>query len=163
MVSLVFFFFFYKPTAQFCQYQYLRIGPKRGWNNFDFWLVLVCWIPPSVLGGNVAFLRLLRLMRLLKIVRKIKQLQVIVLGLFRGLDSVKYIVLLIVLVLYLFAVVGVSTFRKNDPFHFGSVMFAMVSLFRVMTLDSWSQVMFITAFGCSSQYETVDGVIPCRL
>ena len=24
-------------------------GPERGWNNFDFWLVLICWLP---VGGN---------------------------------------------------------------------------------------------------------------
>ena len=36
------------------------IGPDRAWNNFDFWLVLICWLPPEAIPiGNVAFLRLL--------------------------------------------------------------------------------------------------------
>jgi voltage-gated sodium channel len=79
-------------------------GPERGWNNFDFWLVFICWLPFD--GGNVAFLRLLRLMRLLKLVGKVKQLQVIVMGLAKGLGSVSYIMLLMLLVFYLFAVLG---------------------------------------------------------
>ena len=103
-------------------------GPERGWNNFDFWLVFICWLPFD--GGNVAFLRLLRLMRLLKLVGKVKQLQVIVMGLAKGLGSVSYIMILMLLVFYLFAVLGVQCFRKNDPFHFGGLGIAMISLFR---------------------------------
>jgi voltage-gated sodium channel len=79
-------------------------GPEMGWNNFDFWLVFICWLPFD--GGNVAFLRLLRLMRLLKLVGKVKQLQVIVVGLAKGLGSVSYIMVLMLLVFYLFAVLG---------------------------------------------------------
>jgi voltage-gated sodium channel len=114
-------------------------GPERSWNNFDFWLVTIVWLPLD--GGNVAFLRLLRLMRLLKLVGKVKQLQVIVVGLAKGLSSVSYIMVLMVLIFYLFAVAGVDTFRENDPFHFGSLGVAMLTLFRCATLEDWSDVM----------------------
>jgi voltage-gated sodium channel len=128
------------------------------WNNFDFWLMCVCWVPPSLLGGDAAFLRIIRLMRLFKIVRKIKQLQVIVTGLVKGLKSVKYIMLLMCLVFYLYAVLGVSTFRKNDPFHFGGVGMAMLTLFRIATLDNWTMVWYLTNYGCDSQYDMLQGV-----
>ena len=131
------------------------LGPERSWNNFDFWLVLVCWLP---VGGNVAFLRLLRLMRLLKLVGKVKQLQVIVMGLIKGLSSVSYIMVLMLLIFYLFAVMGVGSFRRNDPFHFGSLGIAMLTLFRCATLEDWSDVMYINMYGCASQYTGVDGV-----
>jgi len=134
-----------------------RLGAERAWNNFDFWLVLICWIPLP--GVNVAFLRLLRLMRLLKIVSKIKQLQVIVMGLIMGMASVQYIVILLILVFYLFAVLGVSTFRRNDPFHFGYLGVAMLTLFRVSSLDGWSTPLHINAYGCNSQNIDVNGVI----
>jgi len=135
-----------------------RVGPDCNWNNFDFWLVLVCYIPPSFTGGNVAFLRLLRLMRLLKLVGKVKQLQVIVMGLLQGLSSVTYILILLGLVFYLFAVLGVGTFRKNDPFHFGSLGVAMLTLFLCGTLEAWSNCLYINSFGCNSQNIGVNSV-----
>jgi hypothetical protein len=57
-------------------------------------------------------------MRLLKLVGKVKQLQLIIVGLANGLSAVTYILLLMLLIFYLFAVMGVDTFRRNDPFHF---------------------------------------------
>ena len=41
----------------------------RAWNLFDFFIVVMCYLPDSVTGGNVAVLRLLRLMRLLKLLQ----------------------------------------------------------------------------------------------
>ncbi len=87
------------------------MGPKWRWNSFDFAITVVCWIPASVLGGRIDFIRLARLMRLLKLFRKFKQLQVIVKGLFQGLSSVKYILLLMLLIYSVYAIVGVWTFR----------------------------------------------------
>ena len=133
-------------------------GPEASWNNFDFWLVAICWLPPEAIPiGNVAFLRLLRLMRLLKLVGKVKQLQVIVMGLVKGLSSVSYIMVLMLLIFYLFAVMGVGSFRENDPFHFGSLGVAMITLFRCATLEDWTDVMYINIFGCDSQYGGVHG------
>jgi voltage-gated sodium channel len=101
----------------------------------------------------------MRLMRLVKLVGKVKQLQIIVMGLVNGLNSVTYILILIFLVFYLFAVFGVSVFRKNDPFHFGTVPVAMLSLFRIATIENWSPAMYIDVFGCASQYSGAYGVI----
>tara|TARA_B110000305_G_C18761538_1_gene325535 strand:- start:137 stop:358 length:222 start_codon:yes stop_codon:yes gene_type:complete len=63
------------------------LGPEWKWNNFDIVIVLACmpFIPVAeIIGGNVAFLRLLRLARLAKVFRKIPQLQMIVMGLVGG-------------------------------------------------------------------------------
>ena len=90
-------------------------------------------------------------MRLFKIIGKIKQLKVIIMGLVKGLSSVTYILLLLLLIFYLFAVLGVVTFRRNDPFHFGSIGMAMVTLFRISTFESWTNVLYINYYGCDSQ------------
>jgi voltage-gated sodium channel len=141
-------------------------GPSMGWNNFDFCLTIVCWISDLSIGAsNIGFLRLIRVMRLVrlvKIVARIRQLKVIVTGLVRGLSSVKYILLLLFLCFYCYAVAGVLFFRKNDPFHFGGIGIAMVYLFRCSTLDSWSTLFYINAFGCDSEYESISSVIPRR-
>jgi hypothetical protein len=97
-------------------------------------------------------------MRLLKLVSNVKQLRVIVVGLTQGLSAVTYIVILLVLVFYLFAVLGVNCFRRNDPFHFGNVGLAMITLYRIATFESWTAIMYINIFGCNSQTGSVLGV-----
>ena len=41
-------------------------------------------------------------------------------------------------------------FRKNDPFHFGSVSRAMFSILIVETLDSWVDLMYVNMYGCGA-------------
>ena len=55
-------------------------------------------------GSAIGALRLLRLLRLLTFVKGVPQLRVIVSGLLVGLRSVTYIVMLLFLVIYLFAI-----------------------------------------------------------
>jgi voltage-gated sodium channel len=69
-------------------------------------------------------------------------------GLVAGLGSVMYISLLWLLVLYLYGVVGVTLFSKNDPFHFGHLPMAVLTLFRCTTLEDWTDVMYINYYGC---------------
>ena len=139
------------------RYWNFSTNPDASWNNFDFWLVAVCWLPGDTIG-NVAFLRLLRLMRLLKLVGKVKELQLIVMGLANGLNSVQYILILMLLIFYLFAVLGVGSFQKNDPFHFGNLGQSMLTLFRVATLENWSQIFLVNFYGCDTQNPAVIGL-----
>lgn len=108
--------------------------------------------------GDVAFLRLLRLMRLLKLLSKFETIRILISGLLKGLASVTYILVLLCLIIYVFAIIGVNWFRDNDPFHFGKIEVACITLFRVATLDNWTTIMMINYFGCDSQYTSVDGV-----
>jgi len=139
------------------RYWNFSTNPDASWNNFDFWLVAVCWLPGDTIG-NVAFLRLLRLMRLLKLVGKVKELQLIVMGLANGLNSVQYVLILMLLIFYLFAVLGVGSFQKNDPFHFGNLGQSMLTLFRVATLENWSQIFLVNFYGCDTQHPAVNGL-----
>ncbi len=90
-------------------------------------------------------------MRLLKLVGKIKQLQLIVMGLVKGMGAVTYILILVILVFYLYAVLGVTCFRHNDPWLFGDTAIAMITLYRIATFESWSMIMFLESYGCNSQ------------
>lgn len=127
-------------------------NPDFAWNCFDSAIIffsLPFW--DTITGGessSIAILRLLRLARVVKIVKRVPQLHIIVQGVLGGLASIGYILLLLVLVLYLFAIVGLSFFGKNDPMHFGSVPVAFMTLFRVATFDNWSDLAFITIIGC---------------
>ena len=138
------------------------LGKEWRWNNFDFVIVLACVPGLFDLGSQVVVLRLLRLMRLAKVFRKIPQLQMIVMGLVGGLKSISYIVLLLCLVFYLYAIVGVMMFRDNDPFHWYSLPVAMMTLFRIATLEDWTDVMYFNIFGCD-EYSSGGGLTYCDL
>ena len=49
---------------------------------------------------------------------------------------------------YLFAIVGVTNFGTNDPWHFGSLHVAFLTLFRMSTLEDWTDIMYINMYGC---------------
>jgi len=125
------------------------LGDEWKWNNFDFIVVMLCMpFLEHLTGGNVAVLRLMRLARLVKIVKKVPQLQMIVMGLAGGLKSIGYILLLLFLVFYLYAILGMFVFRDNDPWHFGSLEISLLTLFRASTLEDWTDIMYISIFGC---------------
>ena len=127
------------------------VGKEWKWNNFDFLIVFLSLpIWGNLFGsGSVALLRLIRLMRLGKLVKKIPALQMIVQGLTGGMKSIGYILILLFLVYYLFAVVGFYLFSSNDPFFFGNLLKAMVTLFDCSTLDTWSDIMYTNIYGCA--------------
>lgn len=122
----------------------------EAWNIFDFTIVLFCMLPIG--GAFVSVLRLLRLLRVLKLVKSLPQLQVIVSGLLQGMSSIGYILMLLGLVFYLYGVVGMMMFRKNDPWHFGDLHTTMVTLFRCSTLEDWTDVMYINMYGCDKYF-----------
>ncbi|KAG7385370.1 Sodium channel protein type 2 subunit alpha [Phytophthora pseudosyringae] len=125
-------------------------GKEMRWNCFDFTIIVMSLpIWGSALGGSsIAILRMLRLMRIMKLVKRIPQLYMIVMGLIGGLKSIGYIMLLLFLVFYLYAISGMYAWQDNDTFHFRSVPIAMITLFRMSTLENWSTIMDINYFGC---------------
>ena len=59
----------------------------------------------------------------------------IIMGLLGGLKSIAYIVLLMFLVFYMYAIVGVMFLRDYDAVHFKSLEISMLTLLRISTLD----------------------------
>lgn len=53
-----------------------------------------------------------------------------------------YIVMLLFLVIYLFAIMGCLFFGVNDTARFGTVPTSMLSLFQVSTLASWTSIAY---------------------
>ena len=137
----------------FAPWLYLT-GPEWKWNTFDATIIILSYPIPifdELLGGNnsIALLRLVRLARLGKLINKLPALKMIVQGLIAGMSSIRYVVLLLLLVFYLYGVVGYYLFASNDPFHFGSLPMAMYTLFRIACLDNWSDIMYVNIYGCN--------------
>lgn len=109
------------------------------WNVFDFVIVVVCLLP---VGGHfAAVLRLARILRLLRVVSAMPRLQFLVAALFKSLGSMGYVGLLLLLLFYIYAVIGVSVFGPGDAENFGAIPVAMLTLFRIITLEGWVEVM----------------------
>ncbi len=123
---------------------------RDGWNNFDFVIVAVCFLPFG--GFYVSALRLFRLLRVLRLITVIPRLQTLVSAMLKSLPSMGYVILLLFLLFYVYAVLGVMLFRENDPVHFGNIWIALLSLFRVVTLEGWVDLMYLQMWG-SDQYD----------
>lgn len=122
---------------------------KSIWNCIDLFIVLGCFFARD--NGWKSTLETLRLLRLLKMTRGFKSLtkfQVIMNALFSGLSSIFVIGLLLLIVVFIYSVLGVFLFGANDPKHFESLHISSISLFRCATMDSWSTIMYINMYGC---------------
>jgi len=114
-------------------------GPRffrSGWNVFDFIIVGIALVPAT---GPFAILRALRILRVLRLLTKIDRLRHIIESLLRAIPSIGWIVFLLGMVFYIFAVMGTQLFAESFPEQFGHLGLTLYSLFQVMTLESWSQ------------------------
>jgi voltage-gated sodium channel len=109
-----------------------------GWNVFDFLIVVICLLP---LGGPfAAVLRLARALRLLRLVSALPKLQLLVGALLKSLSAMGYVSLLLALLFYIYAVAGIHLFGQTDAANFGSLPAALLTLFRIVTLDNWGDI-----------------------
>jgi voltage-gated sodium channel len=111
---------------------------RDGWNVFDFTIVAACLLPIG--GPFAAVLRLVRTLRLLRLVTALPRLQMIVGALLKSLGSMGYVSLLLALIFYIYAIIGIQLFGQQAPAQFGSLPAATLSLFQMITLDAWSDL-----------------------
>lgn len=112
---------------------------KDGWNIFDLAVIVVCLLPID--GHFAAVIRLARILRILRVVRIFPRLRIIVNALMKGVSSMGYIALLLSVLFYIYAVLGVFLFGPKDPEHFGSIPAAFLTLFQIVTLEGWVDIM----------------------
>lgn len=126
---------------------------KNPWNVFDFLIVAACLLEPFLnLGGAfLPVLRLARILRVLRLVTAIPKLQLLVTCLLKSLPSMFYVSILLFLLFYIYGAMAVFLFGENDPIHFRNLQTSILSLFRVVTLEDWTDVMYINMYG-SNEY-----------
>jgi voltage-gated sodium channel len=110
-----------------------------GWNVFDFVIVAVCLLP--VQAEFAAVLRLVRVLRVLRLITAVPRLQILVGALLKSIPSMSYVALLLSVLFYVYAVLGVSLFGRTDPEHFGTLGATALTLFQVVTLEGWADIM----------------------
>lgn len=107
----------------------------NGWNVFDFLIVGISLIPAS---GPFSILRSLRILRVLRLLSTIKRLRMLVDSLLQALPSIGWSAALLLMMFYIFGVMGTELYGDSFPQWFGSLGASMFTLFQVMTLESWS-------------------------
>ena len=112
---------------------------RQPWNIFDFTIVAVCFLPGNT--EYAAVFRLARLLRTLRMVTILPRLQVLVGALLKAIPSLGYIGILLGLHFYVYAVAGTFLFRDNDPQRFGALPETTLTLFQVLTLEGWNDVL----------------------
>ncbi|MCC7508371.1 MAG: ion transporter [Planctomycetes bacterium] len=121
---------------------------KDRWNIFDFVIVAACFIPMGEsTAALIPVLRLVRILRVFRLVTALPRLQLIVGALLKSIPSMGYVVVLLGLHFYIFAAAAVFFFGANDPWHFGDLQRALLSLFRGVTLEDWTDLMYIQMYG----------------
>jgi len=139
---------------------------NSGMNIFDAFLVALTFLDTFILspmssGGSVRVvgaLRVIRMMRLVRLIRllpRFKELWLIVNGLAHSLKTLAWVSLLLIVVLYFFAIFATQQIGQNDEvyneyytksggywdheIYFGTVPRSMFTLFQMCTLDNWSE------------------------
>ena len=117
---------------------------RAGWNIFDFIIVTISLIPVPEEQDYVLLARLLRLFRVMRLIYIVPQLRLMVGALLRVLPRINYVALMMFIIFYIYGVIGNSMFEKVDADLWGDVGLAMLTLFRVATLEDWTDVMYAT-------------------
>jgi voltage-gated sodium channel len=116
---------------------------RKGWNIFDTVIVLASVVP---MGNSEVVIvgRLLRIFRVLRMVSIIPELRVLLNSLMRALPQLGYVVLLMFIIFYIYAAIGSTLFGDINPDLWGDISISLLTLFRVMTFEDWTDVMYET-------------------
>merc|ERR1712224_493557 len=133
---------------RFMAFKIKRNGLRDGWFVFDsllvFMMVMETWVlliisslsgggNASPLGGNTSILRLFRLLslsRLMRMLRSLPELMILIKGMITAMKSVMYVMGLLVLITYVFAIaftqLAVGTESLGDSY-FANISHSMYS------------------------------------
>lgn len=112
----------------------------NGWDLFDFSVVVISLVPGS--GPYAMLARMARLLRVLRLVSVLPELRLIVSTLVRSIPSMGHVLMLMGVIFYVYGVAGYHLFHQHDPEHWRSLGISLLTLFRVVTLEDWTDVMY---------------------
>lgn len=112
---------------------------KNGWNILDFSIIVLSLIPLS--GGYSTIARLIRLLRVTRLTNRSKEMSIVVMTVIKSIPSMVNIFLLLSLLFFMYGIAGYHLFGATDPDHWGSLPRAVITLFQILTLEGWVEVM----------------------
>ncbi|MFC3770512.1 ion transporter [Paenibacillus sp. GCM10012303] len=111
---------------------------KDGWNVFDFIVVAASLL--FISSQFVSVLRILRVLRILKTISSIRSLRRIITSLFMAIPTIGSIALLMIIVFYIYGVIGATFFAEISPVYFGDLSKSLITLFQIATFDDWANI-----------------------
>lgn len=113
---------------------------KSGWNVFDFSLIVLSLLP---IDNEFAMLgRVFRLLRVLRLINALPELRIIVETLVKSIPSMLHITILMSILFFIYGVLGFHLFHEHDPTHWRDLAYSLLTLFRIVTLEDWTDVMY---------------------
>lgn len=168
--QIILYIFTFEIAIRFIAAKSIRSFFCDGWNVFDLTLVIIGYIPETLVANGSAMiaLRVLRVFRVLRLLRSAKELKLIVTVLLRSMSAMLYNLILFLIFVYLYAIIGVSLFRlpnpddlkgqdkinfelymseaphapENSPDPFGDLGEAIFTLFRELTGEDWTDLRY---------------------
>lgn len=136
-------FFLTEITIRFLAEKRKRDFFKSFWNIFDTIIVIVSLIPLN--NSDMALIaRLVRVFRVLRMVSFIPELRILLVSLVKALPQLGYVMLLMFIIFYIYAAIGSTLFETINPALWGDISISLLTLFRVMTFEDWTDVMYET-------------------
>lgn len=136
-------FFLTEITIRFLAEKQKRYFFKSFWNWFDTLIVVISLIPAD--DTELALIaRLVRVFRVLRMISIIPELRILLVSLVKALPQLGYVMLLMFIIFYIYAAVGSTLFENINPVLWGDITISMLTLFRIMTFEDWTDVMYET-------------------
>lgn len=107
---------------------------------FDFVVVFAVFIPG--VRENATLLRLVRLLRVVRVVSVLPDLRVLLSGMARAIPPIASMAALAVLLIFIYGMIGWKIFGEAIPERWGDIGEAMLTLFTVLTLEGWNEILF---------------------
>jgi voltage-gated sodium channel len=118
---------------------------RSGWNVFDFLIVGISVLPQT---GPLAILRTFRIFRVLRLISISPKMRSVVSAFLNAIPSMASVLAILLIVIYVAAVFATQVFGvSSDPLlqkRFGTLGASMLSLFQVMTLEQWVDLLDAT-------------------
>lgn len=134
-------FFLIEITIRFISEENKRDFFKNAWNVFDTIIVTVSLLPFE--DSELAIIgRLIRIFRVLRMVSMIPELKMLLNSLTKALPQLGYVSLMMFIIFYIYAAIGATFFEPINPELWSDISIAMLTLFRVMTFEDWTDVMY---------------------
>lgn len=112
---------------------------KNGWNILDFTIIVLSLIPFT--GGYTTVGRLIRLLRITRLTHRSKEMSIVVTTIIKSIPNMVNIFLLLSLLFFIYGIAGYHLFSNIDPRHWGSLPISLVTLFQILTLEGWVDIM----------------------
>uniref|UniRef100_A0A6Q2YAL9 Voltage-dependent L-type calcium channel subunit alpha n=1 Tax=Esox lucius TaxID=8010 RepID=A0A6Q2YAL9_ESOLU len=142
------------------------------WNSFDA-LIVVGSVVDIVSSDDssrvsITFFRLFRVMRLVKLLSKGEGIRTLLWTFVKSLQALPYVALLIAMIFFIYAVIGMQTFGKiamqdytqiNRNNNFQTFPQAVLALFRCATGEAWQEIMLASLPGkrCDPESDYLPG------